>query len=631
MNIRLYILSFLLSASAYSQTVAPTYTELQGLKFTRPKGDVIIADLMKSNPNNKHPRLYATGSDFIRIKQAITRDPLMSSWYNKIKQAADKTLEAPVYTYEQTNAVIHITRSLPGRLNALVMAYKIEGDLKYAERAYTEMEAISKWTDWGTTKTFLNVADVMMSFAIGYDWCYDAFTTEQREVIRKAIIEKGLKKILKIYADNPNYEFREAIGTVAGSNNWNPWCNGGAAACALAIGDEEPKLAAEVLEKGLRALENWITVYAPDGGSTEGVGYGNGAMSLFVRYIAALESALGTSYNYFNVPGIAEYAYFPIYMNGPVKSLNFHDSGNDNKQYLDVTFFIANKLKKPWLGNMRKKHLSNGETKSNIFDLIWYQPDYYKNASEKLPLDKYFRNVETGSFRSSWEDPNAIFLAFHGGQNWVSHTHLDAGHFNIDAMGLNWALDLGTESLTYIGKPGMVKDHFDLYRLKPEGHNTLLIDPSLDHGQSIHAWNPVIDIKSTPSDAYAKMNITDAYRTQANSAIRTFSLTDNRSKIVIEDELDLKQVSEVWWFMHTRARITVSADGLKATLSQKGKKMEAVLVSPANGKFVAMEAKPMPNTAQNAYQTPNTGIQKLAIKIDGVQKTNIRVELIPVL
>lgn len=603
--------------------------------YARPGRAMLLAALKAKNPNYEHPRLFARSADFDTLRKKVVSDPQMKNWFENILKTANRivNIDTIPYVYEPIYVSPPITRSVPVRLYALSMAYQITQKQKYADRVIKEMEAIANWPDWGISPNFLCVADIMNAFSVGYDWCYAAMTPAQRTVIKNAIVNKGLKRMIDEYKTNPTYIFKNGIGNVFGNNNWNPWCNGAASACALAIGDEEPAVAGEVLERALVIVENFAGTYAPDGASVEGPAYGNGAMSFYVKWIAAMESALGTSYNYFNVPGIPEYVYFTPYLNGPVKALNFHDAGDDSKKYLDVTFFIANKLHKPELGNMRKNDIQSGNAKGGIFDILWYRPEYYGNKTEVLPLDKYFGGlVQTGSFRSSFKDPNAIFLAFHGGENAVAHSHLDIGQFNIDAMGLNWALDLGTDPLTYNPAFKNTFNLFGIYRLNPGGHNTLLIDPSATfNGQSIPAYNPVIQFESTPSRGFAILDMTQAYKTQANTAKRGFALTENRSKIIIQDELDLKQVSDVWWFMHTRAKIKVSEDGKKAILTQQGKKMRAVLVSPSDCKFLSLPAEPLPETYQNANQAINTGIQKLAVKISGIQKTTIMVEFVPIL
>lgn len=126
------------------------------------------------------------------------------------------------------------------------------------------------------------------------------------------------------------------------------------------------------------------------------------------------------------------------------------------------------------------------------------------------------------------------------------------------------------------------------------------------------------------------MDMTRAYQTQANSGIRGFALAANRPRFVIQDEIDSKQASELWWSMHTRAAIEVSADGKSAILSQSGKRMRATIISPKGASFQTMKAEPLPGVYQNEYQSKNEGIQKSVIKPTDVKATAIRIEIIPI-
>ena len=47
--------------------------------------------------------------------------------------------------------------------------------------------------------------------------------------------------------------------------------------------------------------------------------------------------------------------------------------------------------------------------------------------------------------RTSWSDPNAIFLGFKAGSASVNHGHMDIGSFVLEADGLRWASDFGMQ------------------------------------------------------------------------------------------------------------------------------------------------------------------------------------------
>ncbi len=46
-------------------------------------------------------------------------------------------------------------------------------------------------------------------------------------------------------------------------------------------------------------------------------------------------------------------------------------------------------------------------------------------------------------FRTSWTDPDAMYLAAKGGRADLNHGHMDAGSFVFEADGVRWAIDLG--------------------------------------------------------------------------------------------------------------------------------------------------------------------------------------------
>ena len=123
------------------------------------------------------------------------------------------------------------------RLINLGYAYQITGDQKYAQRAWKEMEKVASYPDWNP-KHFLDTAEMTYGVAVGYDWCYDALTPEQRETIENAIVNFGLeegKKTVHGLPDRTNFVFQDM--------NWNVVCNGGLSAGALAIMEAAPEIA----------------------------------------------------------------------------------------------------------------------------------------------------------------------------------------------------------------------------------------------------------------------------------------------------------------------------------------------------------------------------------------------------
>ena len=96
------------------------------------------------------------------------------------------------------------------------------------------MLTAAAFPDWNPAH-FLDTAEMTNALAVGYDWLFDFLSVEDRATIRKAIVDKGLKPGMAVYAN-------KGWWTTA-THNWSQVCNGGMTAGALAIADEEPELA----------------------------------------------------------------------------------------------------------------------------------------------------------------------------------------------------------------------------------------------------------------------------------------------------------------------------------------------------------------------------------------------------
>ncbi|MGI8785727.1 MAG: heparinase II/III domain-containing protein [Acidobacteriota bacterium] len=453
---------------------------------------------------------------------------------------------------------------------------------------------------------------------------YNKETDPQRSRPPTAIIEFGLKPA------QAAYDGRSQYGTgVNAEHNWNQVCNGGIGIGALAIGDEEPKLAGRVLHEALRRLPRAMVHYGPDGAWNEGPGYWHYATRYNVYILAALESALGHDFGLSDIQGFADAGTFPIYVTGPTgRTFNFADGG-DNPIRAEEMFWLARRFDRP---EYARYQASRAEP--NALDLLWYDAGLLQGGESKPPpLDRYFRGSEVVTMRSSWDDPEAMFVALKAGDNKANHSNLDIGSFVLEAGGQRWVVDPGRDNYNLPGywERGVDGRRWTYYRMRAESHNTLVLNPGKGPDQDPAAAARVVQYLASPEKALAIADLTPAYWAHARSVRRSVQLLRGDSTtspaVLIEDEISSDAALDSWWFLHTPAAVEILESGRLAKLDLGGKQLYVRLRGPEQAAFEVADAAPLASSPNPAGQAANTGIRRIAIHLQGVRDARIVVEL----
>ena len=616
--------SILVGPSVYRTSLLPTLLAL--LLFHAPTPPLAAAEAAQpavpippatnifARLHKSHPRLLATQEDFAQLKQRVVSDSQLKAWHASLQTQAQSILSAAPSRYEIPDGLrlLATSRHVVERVYALALLYRLDGEQRYAERAWQELEAAANFTDWNP-RHFLDTAEMTHAFAIGYDWLYDVWTPAQRATLQQAMVEKGLKPALKVY-DAHNWWARAR-------HNWNQVCNGGIGMGALALADVEPQLAGAALHNALESIQLAMAEFAPDGAWKEGPGYWNYATSYNVVLLAGLQTALGTDFGLSSIGAFSETGLFPIYMSGPLgRTFNYADAG-DHTLRAPQMFWLAREFKQPlFAGYERRLAVPSAQ------DLLWFDSAEASPKAAGLPLDKHFRAAEVAVLRSDWENPQALFVGFKAGDNKANHSHLDLGSFVLDAAGARWAMDLGGDNYNLPGYFG--GQRWNYYRLRTEGHNTLVINPDAKPDQDPKAATRIIRFEPTPKRAYAIADLTPAYAKNAQRVWRGITLLD-RKQVLVQDEIQAEKPVELWWFMHTPATVRIESDGRVAHLEQAGAQLDAEILSPAGAKFEVMDAQPLPSSPHPEGQANNKRIRKLAIHLTRISDSRLAVLLVP--
>ena len=387
----------------------------------------------------------------------------------------------------------------------------------------------------------------------------------------------------------------------------------------MALAEDKPDRAAEVVARALTGLPYAMKVYEPDGTYPEGPGYWNYGTTLNIALISMLESALGTDFGLTQQRGFLQTGDFPVQMTGPTKSyFNFSDCGSGTG-FSPAMIWFARRTHQPALlwfeqdllaREVEEALTSRGRKQGDRFFpliLVWAEAGLTRQTPSALNWLGRGPNP-LAVFRSSWTDPNALYLAIKAGSPGASHGHMDIGSFVLDVEGVRWSMDLGSQNYTTMetrgldiwnNRPG--SDRWHIFRYHNRGHSTLIVD---DEEQVVQSMAPISEFATNAQGSFAVVDLTATYGGQLSSAKRRFTVQPDRS-VIIEDFLKGGKLDHVVrWGMVTKGSLK-QAEGGKGLLEKGGKHLRLLVGSPAGASLQSWSADPPPQE----FDEPNPGVR----------------------
>lgn len=591
-----------------------------------------------------HPRLFATAERFAKLKAAYL-SPTTSqqkTWaQNAINSANTILTEAPiVYAPDVRSVILNDARKVVDRMYKLGLAWQLTGDAQYAERAWLELNTVADNTlfpNWNPSH-FLDTAEMTHACAIGYDWFYHYWDATRRTTIRNAIINKGLTPGLAQFTNNAGWSQSDG-------NNWNQVCTGGLSMGALVVGTESEALVENILNRSINSTRPCWKHFTTDNGAWyEGPGYWGYTTEYGMRMLAGLEWVLGSDFGISNTQNVSEAGYGPINSLGTSNIIfNYADAGAGGGTRGPQFQWMARRY-----GIAAYDGWENTGSGSALSALWWNDHAGITVANNGSAADMAFHGEAGTAFqaqemvtiRGRWADSRTTFVGTKGGEMGADHGNLDAGTFVLDGLGKRWFHDLGGDKYelpNYFSFPSNASgvDRWDYYRMRPEGQNTLAIDPDSTAGMVLGAVAPLTAYQSElgGSSSFSIHDLTPAY-TGMSKVWRGTRLMGTRNQVLVQDEIQAATGKTVWWFAHythPTTSVVIDPDGTSATLTQGAERLWCKILS-SGGTFQIMDAVPLPASA-NPVTTPaqnaNTGYKKLAINLTNVTNTTLAVWFVP--
>jgi hypothetical protein len=602
-----------------------------------------------------HPRLMLTASDVTRLKNST--DAQIVSDKNRLMALADSYVNAPFPSDSFFN--LEASRQFLERMFTLGMAWQLNGKSSHGTRIKNELLDMANNVPKWDVQSWLQMGESATGMAIGYDWGYSALSAANCTAIQTAM----KREIFDVYLARPdsgNYRY-----------NWNFVTNGGIGMAAMAVqGDASYS---SVLSQTLAKVDRWLgeggfknfdrpgfedNIINPSGGYKEGVQYWGTAMRFATYFLASWLTCNGTHNHYFNeTPGLRNTVGFYFDSVGPKdRFFEFSDidytktdrhfthlAGWYARQYNDPTYrYIHN-------DGWRIRPSSGVDGQDAALSMLW------KGGAGSLatrPLDSHYPGTEVLTLRSGY-DERAIYVASRvGGDVDRGHTHLDRGSFVLHANGVEFFEDLGHDTYSlpdydnYYNPTPEYALRWRYYRLRAEGHNTLVINPDANPdqraGKEESNFIPTVEKESlNTASPFVVTNLTPIYSGRApwNSilSVKRGLKMENRSSVIVQDEIRASSGATVWWFAHAEtkksgASMTLSADGTEATLvkDSSGMRLWCKLLSPAGVRFAVKPARRL-STSPPGYadEDSNATYEKLAIQLTNATAATIAVYIKP--
>lgn len=563
-----------------------------------------------------HPRLLLD-RQVQQLRQQIASTPQLNRWFDQLDGAARKMLEEPPSRYHIPDGrrLLATSRQVLSRVYTLGLVFRVTEDSQFKHRLWEELRAAAAFPDWNPSH-FLDTAEMTHAFAIAVDWLHESWDANQREQLTNAILRHGLEVGVEAYRHIAAGGDLSRGRWVGKQGNWNLVCNGGLLIGALAIADQRPELAEEVFCHGLASIDRAMGQFAPDGAWPEGVHYWGYGTQYLVTLLAALDSALGHTFNLDTYPGVDRTGLFPLHMTGVTgDTANF---GDDDAKPISAPhlFWLARRYNLPVCAEYRRRC---ADQVPHALDLLWYD-----ERVPAQPLDRHYctRRIQTIAIQSAHEDDQA-YLALQPGANYQGlHSHLDLGSYILEAKGVRWVVDLGKENYNLPNYFNYTNRRWQYYRTRAEGHNTLVINPGSGPDQNTQARVAVDRFISAEGGALAILDLTDAYLPIAKRVRRGFMFVD-RSHVLVQDEIELNAPGDIWSFVHTDAEIDLADDGRSALLSKADAKVWLYLHEPASAVFHLMPARPLASSPDPEGQDLNDVTRKVAVHLSQVDNVCI--------
>lgn len=478
--------------------------------------------------------------------------------------------------------ILQVARKAESRIIFSAYAFLVSGDGRYLETAKRTLREVCNFRNWNPSH-YLDVGEMSLAVAYGYDWLYRYLDDAQKREIESAIYRFAFQTSL-VEDDAWFYD---------ADSNWNSVCNGGLVTAALAVYEKCDTAAQRIIEDAVRTNSRAASrMYSAEGGYSEGPAYWNYGTMFQVLMMSAMETAAGTDFDLSKIG--------PLMATPKYKLFTYGSSGlcfnyMDNPAYGAPAYplwYFAMKNNDPSLLVKEMEYLRRGEflecEESRVLPLLMYYALKMDFDEQPLPKDHFYYAsgwtpviMARGNWKSDGKD---WFLGLKGGSAGINHGHMDAGSFVYDAYGYRWSMDLSRENYARLEKimkslggsfwnssqNGMRWRSFRMNNLQ---HSTLTINGK-DH--NVKGKAEIVETIDTGKEQGGVLDLTPVFGGDVESATRRAVVRkDGSLEIVDTITAPSGKDAHVRWTMVTPAEVSPAKNGFTLRQDKVSMRLDA--------------------------------------------------------
>ncbi len=398
------------------------------------------------------------------------------------------------------------------------------------------------------------------SCALIYDWLDFALTDRARELVRKAIWDKGMSVIQR---DMVKWEYVYSI-------NQGPWFCRALILGGLVLEAAWPRTAPYVEQAFADMQEGMSNYLLPDGGVDEGVGYFSVTLQAVLPGLMAYARARGKPVQEVLPTRLAKSGHFVAVMSAMKPGSVMLDGDNSNERFTgDAIALLASFYPDDVYGRIVRETLLQARGDTYYRQYMVDGPFAFMAAPEELPeteciVPEFGHLPHTGHItsRRAVRTGGEVRLHLAGCKARASHTHFDKGAFT---------LELDTTSVLI--DRGMVRyDDIRSHTLKrSELHNVLT--PVREDGAFVNQnWADAAVIPEGQGDRkmfQAKIDLAPVWRGVMSRCTREVVSAD-ASQFTVLDQGELMEELALVFNLQTREKWEISESEKRAVLSIAG-------------------------------------------------------------